>query len=558
MELSSILVPSNTFAKISGPNATTFNQRSVLDLANDVRNHWQSGRPTAPSYGALLYAPDGANNVSASYFNDQASKYVDKIEIFSAPAVQEPISGRPWGMHANISCKPVRKNELQILEVNDFTYGINQCNQDTCEGSFEEMCRLQGFKKVTDLPIQDCHADNWFPPWVNRTSSSGLLTQFSYIAAADGASGKQGGPFFFGPYSITDSHDNSTYDSVAKERPPEDTTTGIFEIFLWESSLLNDSVLANLTNGDFPNPVEVIHQPLNQYHPDNTTNFAGIAVHCDVMSAVGYADLDPARRTFREFKPSRALANAEQASNQGDNSAVQTLALSSLARDKDPGSMSAADAGLVLNANGNEQDVNDQTWIALHAAIGSMALPPTEFDPSYSVAPMEQYHALTPRDLQFAMYKLLGESVIALMDEGGVEVWEGPLRSLQRRAYLVSSVVSWKLVLVLLFLWATLVSLGATWMIIFGGPRWAPSLDGFEMFKFEAQYGEEVNEFSGADFRMCQTALDKVPGMVGMLPGTGSGIDKDLGFIGLSENRAGKDATYTLDRWQASQTRPVP
>jgi len=98
------------------------------------------------------------------------------------------------------------------------------------------------------------------------------------------------------------------------------------------------------------------------------------------------------------------------------------------------------------------------------------------------------------------MYKLLGESLIAMMDEGGVDPWVGELKSLAPATYLISGAVSWLPIFILLRLWALVLSGATVWMIFLAGPRWAPSLSVFEMFKFGAQYTEEVDDLLTVDF----------------------------------------------------------
>lgn len=77
------------------------------------------------------------------------------------------------------------------------------------------------------------------------------------------------------------------------------------------------------------------------------------------------------------------------------------------------------------------------------------------------------------------------------------------------------------------------------------------------MFRFGAQYTDEVNEFESRDFRGCSHALNMVPGTVGVLPGRPGGYTgpRERGFIGLSENEARSNITYTLDRREAALTR---
>ena len=561
MEMRDVLIRASSKAVIFGPNMTTFNTRGVLDLDKNIGNLWQSGRATAPSRGALLYAPEGTKNVSDTYFNDQASRYAKSIAVFAGPAVHEPVSGSAWGMYANISCMPVAESQLQMLQVDDFNFATNACLYDDCSGTARDSCEFTGFRNTTEPSLYNtgCNTMAKFPFWVNVSDSSGLFTQFSYIAVADGSRPEL--YYESSPYT-TNSHDEMTYDSIVRGKSKDEVTVAMFEFFLWQSNLLDDDVLANLTSGQYTDPVYVINRPLNQYRRDNYTNFAGIAIHCDLMSTVGYADLSPSHRTFSAFAPTRAIQSDSDVHGAIPPQVLAVLALTGI---EDDGPI---DGKQILTPDTTDvYSEFDQPWIALHTAIGSAALPPTAigpaalpstaYDPVRQAKPKTQYHALTPKDLQFAMYKLLGESVIALMDEGGVAEFQEGLYSMKSISYLIPGTVSWVAVLALLVIWALILVGGAFWIVFLAGPRWAPSLNGFEMFKFGAQYTQDVNYFRAIEFEGCTNALNRIPGMVGMLPGNGNcgNVNDNVGFVGLSESVASGDAAYALDRRQAARFR---
>lgn len=103
---------------------------------------------------------------------------------------------------------------------------------------------------------------------------------------------------------------------------------------------------------------------------------------------------------------------------------------------------------------------------------------------------------------------------------------------------------------------------GSLWMIASGRRRWASTLKGFEMFEFGAQYAGEIKELTDVEFRKRGTALRKIPGMGGLLPGTGLRASQKLRlyFLDLSENAGGSEAsnprtTFTFDRREAALTR---
>ncbi|KAK5048064.1 hypothetical protein LTR84_006254 [Exophiala bonariae] len=486
MEFGSVQISTADRARIYGPNETTFNERSVLDLPPQIRSYCQSGRATTPRNGSPIYAPQETKNVSALYLDDQAFAYATNIEFFVGPVVHSPFTDR--------------LQMIQIKGIGSLNFSMNAC----VVGSLDYGCQPQWHANVSELDSRKSLQMITIPTWLNETGSSDDSTGYTIIAAADGY--YDGSFTFRSPYIINSNHDNATFDHILRSRPHEEVTTSIFEIFLWQQHFYEDEVMIGLINGTIEGPVEVVQYP-GQY-------YAGIGIHCDVTSSVGYADLDPARLTYSSF----ALANERSSSEfVGPLTPFNQDCLGCFSR---------------------------QTWVALHDVIGSLPIPR---DPEYST--WRSYHSLTPKDLQLAMCKLLGESVITMMDEGGINPSYGELRSLRSATYLVAGAVSWIYVLTLLCLWACIMCAGAAWMLFFAGRRWAKTLDGLEMFKFGAQLADEVSEFKSLELKGPNNALKNVPGMVGILPGGSSrGATEDLGFIGLSENRVSQKLHYTLDR----------
>ena len=556
MDIAEVLEQTDRKARIYGPGSATFNQRSQLDFQQQIYYHWQSGRATSPRTAAILYAPHGTPNASTTYFDDEALAHSNSIHFFAGPAVQESVAGIAWGLSANISCNPTPADQLKILQIHDLNdYSIKSCVVE----SPTNKCDLRW---ASTSALEKQNVDGFgeaLPLWFNETALSDSETEYSLVVAADG--------FFspnvlgvYSPYTSTGNHDEMSFDSIEGNRDRKDVTTSILEIFLWEGSIFGDEALQQLT-AEHSDLIQVITRPLGGglfQGVGTPVQYAGIGVHCDVTTAVGKAELDPSRRTFSSFERGWAISNdLTHLLNLALNDVMppQILAISSLSALQNQlggilGPLSSRDPDGLNQA--------DQNWIAAHAAINSAPLPPST-SKNGDTTILRSFHALTPDDLQLAMYKLLGESVIAMMDQGGVDPWIGDLNLLAPARYLIPGAVSCIPVFVLLSLW-TLILCGATsWMVLLAGPRWAPSLSGFEMFKFGAQYTEEVDDFETVDFQGCNSSLKRVPGMVGMLPGVDQGIGKQdyRGFIGLSENIAEKGVLYSLDRKQAAASRTV-
>lgn len=551
MEISDVNYYTDDPATIYGPNLTGFNWRSVSILQQQARTFWESGRQTTPSHNAILYAPEGTRDASATYFYDLVTNRTDFVEYFAGPAVRTVVHGTAWGMYANTSCRCVPKNQLQMLRVDQFDFAIKGCTVNGTETS----CRFGQNHNARNQTADSYLRETSFPTWLNGTGVSGTSltnTRFSYVAVADGYHGYTTATIT--PYITNTSHDNATFDHVINGRPLNDTTTGMLEMYLWEY-VPDDPLIEAMTNENYSDPVDTV------YSASENRTFVGMAVHCDITTAVGYADLNPAHRTYSSFSRLGSWSNLAWNIIQGFTGfqviqelyVPQIIAMFSLvSNDQTTGNDSTSTFDPLKIS-----PTTDHVWVALHNAVGLAPLRPLSSTLG-TTAGFNVYQALQPKDLQLALYKLLGESVIALMDEGGTDPWEGQLHTLKTASYIVSGAISWIYVLVLLSLWALIMSISTLWTALFAGPRWAASLDGFEMFKFGAQYADQINRFESVEFRECNHILQYIPGMVGMLPGTGDGSNNSqrLGFIGLSENVAERGSRYTLDRSQAATSRP--
>lgn len=555
MEIATTFTYSDWQTDIYGPNYNTFNFRSSLPLQQQVRTYWQSGRVTSPLHETILYAPEGSDNVNTTYYDDLIHQGADYVDFFAGPAVRERVSGKAWGIAANISCHAVSKEQFRLLQISDTGFVVKEC---IMEFGGDGNCSFGTFRDAFQNQVANSTSKLTFPFWVSGSGTSGAGTKYAYIVAADGWPGTSNVTFMFGGLSTNSSHDNMTIDHIENKRPAKDVTTGLFEIYVWEYVGWEDGVMPNLLKNNVSGPVDSI------FSMDNNITFAGVAIQCQSTTASGHGQLNAIRRTYSSFQRFWSLSNVARnimflgVSNWFkvgtivDMPASQVLAATALVNGNQP----LGDNHMALS---DPTTSNDQIWAAFHSAIG---LAPKE--PVFGAQGWGQqgpgwawYRSLTPEDLRLAMYKLLGESVIVLMDEGSTDVWEGNLTSLRPTAYLTNGVLSWISVLVLLSIWALTLCLGALWTAFFAGPRWAPTLDGFEMLKFGAQYTEQINQFQTVKSQGCTQALQNIPGMVGMLPGTGgaSSSRSQLGFIGLSENFATKGATYTMYRWKAAPGR---
>lgn len=512
MELTEAYMYNTKKVLFVGPTSDTFNFLEFMDLPNQIRASWRSGRPTTPSDSSILYAINGSSDVSTTYYHDrvlnlQSENADSMIQIFAGPAVHETVVGSAWGLSANIICRPIPKDQLKLINVHDFNeYSLKEKYEDT--------------EKIG---------------WLNETGLGYQGTLYSLVVAADGS--WYGDP----PYCNISNHDFQTLDNDT--RPLADVTTGVLEAYLWQGihrhsySTYEDRPMDQLLH----HPSEIVSVGQTKLSANYTQAgenviipVAGFGVHCEVTSAVGTADVNPAHRTFSSFQrgSSVSLGNDQMAYP------VQVQALRAIA-DYDADSYSL---------NPRDPSGPDSTWVAAHFSIGILPeydntivdAPPGGFD--YSMV----FPALTPANLTTAMYKLLGESVIALMGPGTHNSTYGDLYGLTRVTYLKPGIIPWRIVWVMLALWTSVLVSASLWMAF--NRRWASSLSAFEFFKFGAQYPVDVSGFSSTRFEECGR-LRNIPGMVGTLPGEGSGGRE--GFIGLSNEVAMKNGRFVFDRAKA-------
>lgn len=588
IQTAEVLCHSDRLAPIFGPLKEDFGffPDGPKDVAQRIHLEWQSGRQTTPQRHGLLYAPKFTENVSTTYFDDQALLLSNHIETFVGPAVREAVTGRAWGIWANLSCNPTPMNALQLIRAYDYNnYSVNSCSTNV-----PGQCKFQ-WQEPSESKLSSARESSaaTVPLYFKETAFDYIdAVNYSMLVAADGYEytwkSFDDGQDNISPYFTNQGHDNCTMDNF-RGRPQDSVTTAMFEIYLWESRWLN------LKGGDpvmqqfIENPSSIVQIVYVDGQPATPTEgtkvpWAGFGIHCDVTTAAGTATVDPGHRQFSNF----VRVGADSLINKPDTSLsvphvspAQVQALASM----------RSSAYSALSATNTDPMQDDwsllSTWRVIQQSVGTPKVYLNLGAGDTSIFPSLIYPLLTPTDLQRSVYKLLGESLIALMDERtdkngngknlialmdeklGVNGTYGELHRLRNATYIVASVVPWQYVLALLAIWALLTSGGGLWMMFYAKPRWAPTLNGFEMFKFGARYADEVDTFAEVDFQECSDALQNIPGMVGVLPGTASrsfGPQRKRApyLIGLSEVSLGSDlqnkqTELTFNRKEAASTR---
>lgn len=500
MEITDAYIHDTKKVLILGPVSDNFNYQRFTNIPNQVRASWRSGRATTPSDSSILYAPEGFSDVSGTYYQDQIFPDTENpmIRVFAGPAVNEVVVGKAWGLSANISCRAIPKGNLRLFDV----HGYN------------------------DYTVNDVLRQADAVRWINETGVYNYKSAYSLMVASDGTT--YGDP----PYCTKSNHDYQTLDGLT--RPRTDITTGVLEAYLWQGLLPpnRDATLDQLLDADLNSTLVTRLDEIDtgQYGASKIP-IVGFGVHCDVTSAVGTADVDPARRTYSSFQRGSSLSlGTDQMAYP-----VQVQAFRAIAEYNQT----------TYTLQVRDPTQSDSSWVAAHFALGLLPYSKNTTD-AVELGYLETnvtFPALTPTNLTNAMYKLLGESIIALMGPGAHNASYGDLYGLKSVKYIKPGIISWRPVLALLSLWTLLFLAGSVWMAFHR--RWASSLTGFEFFKFGAQYPLEVNSFSSTTFQQC-IPLRNIPGLVGSL--SGNAVDCEEGFIGLSKRVARMDGTFVYDR----------
>ncbi len=507
IELATMSSAGQQLAPILGPNPRTFNLRGSLGPHDLTRGRWRNGELTTPADASIFYAPEGTANVSNTYFHDrvQNTGLSGPVRAFLGPAVTNLVAGNAWGVEAEMHCRQVRRQDLQLLQISD----INSTGV--------KVRYSQGWSSPGNSDITLAY---------NETGVLWQKTTFKLIVAADGT--------WYGdtPYSVAANHDMSTIDAIFNHAPEDQPTTAVFEAYLWQGcdSQVHDAFMQSLLSNE--------SSLIDRDETLNGFNGAGYSLQCSIKSAVGNATVDPGRRTYRAFTRGTV---AKTTSTDQDTYPLQVLAVEAF------GNWDINNYAM----RGHDGYSTDNSWITLHLALG---IPPyfnlMTLGDGYLGDQADTYRALMPVDLTLAIYKLFGNAMITMMSPGCQEAWYGGLHELEYTRYIVAGVIGWQYILALFGVWASVVFAISVWLLC--TKRWSPTLGSFEFFRLGAQYTAEVNHFDEPRFEAC-ASLQNIPGMIGVLPGEKS--DGTAGFIGLSENMADPDKAYVFDRKLAAMHR---
>jgi hypothetical protein len=399
MELSDVRRSSSRKASILGPGPDSYHEIGRAGLAQIVEGTWRLGGNATPPDASYFFAAKGTNDVSLTYFEDMARSLPGSfITAFLGPAVDEDVSGVAYGTNIDFYCRQVSSHDLKLVGGTDdpsTNYTVMFLPLDRYPDG-EPTYGKPGYNssefKMIWLPEKDNGVGGTHPP-------------YNMILAADG----DWLPGEYGEATLEASLRgcNKTSDWLLPSDCRDRTPTALLELFLWQGEDLpdpkipgkvpaNDSVLQELLASE---------SPLLQKGSSDGLRYVGFAVQCDVRSQLGYASIDPTRRTFANFSKSPALS---------------ILGMKSVFYPNMQAVMAVGDWG---SDELRKARANEYRFDSIAQSIGLPAATKTYF----SGAGAPRYPALTPENVAYSLYRLLGQSVIVPMGARSQDPWEGDL-----------------------------------------------------------------------------------------------------------------------------------
>lgn len=486
MNPSDALRLSSRKVSVLGVNETTFDVRTNAAVSQLTRDNWRTGHPTTPPTPTIFYAPQGAKNVSSTYFEDFVQDVYQQdlsaqavifrnITTFAGPPVAERAHGKAWGFLSTVECSPTGLSRgLELINASAYSQRPDFTDLDL-------MFNGAGLSPVFYFP------------------GEGYGVNFSYVVASD---------------RDIDGVGNGEYSNATRNRLP---IKGSFEMVLWQS----------ISEGYQPDDgfTKMLNNPLVARSDNGST--LGFGVRCTVESNVGTASLDAAKHTYSSFEKIPAVGNINfqvPIFSYPGVFAIQSIVFQALSTVQ-LGYMGPPSCIL-------EADTTCNAFYGANLATGGV---PRIVQMAATDLAL-QVPTITPERLTLAMYKLFGEAAAAMMAIGPGN-WTGDLKGLDPASDVVPYLIPWKLVLVLLCLWTVLTVVPQLFLL--GEQRWSSRLTAAEMFRFGAEIQDSARHLRSGDLHE-NDVLRKMPGMVGdVAPGA------EKGFVGLSSVPAKRDRVYT-------------
>ncbi|KAI4253777.1 MAG: hypothetical protein L6R42_007454, partial [Xanthoria sp. 1 TBL-2021] len=354
MNPSDALRLSSRKVSVLGVNETTFDVRTNAAVSQLERDSWRTGHSTTPPAPTIFYAPQGAKNVSSTYFEDfiqdvyqqdlsaQAVTFRN-ITVFAGRPVAERAYGKAWGFLSTVECSPTGLSRgLELINASKYSQRPDYTDLDI-------MLNGAGLSPVFYFPDE------------------GYGVNFSYVVASD---------------RDIDGVGNGEYSNATRNRLP---IKGSLEMVLWQS----------ISKGYQPDDgfTKMENNPLVARSDNGST--LGFGVRCTVESDVGTASLDAAKRMYSGFEQVPAVGNI---TSKFPSSPLSTAQLGHMGP---PSCMPEADTTCNAFYGANLATGGVPRVVQMGATELALQVP-----------------TITPERLTLAMYKLFGEAAAGMMAIG--------------------------------------------------------------------------------------------------------------------------------------------
>ncbi|KAL8882766.1 MAG: hypothetical protein Q9198_000293 [Flavoplaca austrocitrina] len=465
---------------ILGPNQTSFDTLPSNRVAEAANSRWRQGNPTTPQGDTVLYAPQGAKNISRNYFNDaveniyaadlsQSPVLTSPLSFFSGPQVSERAHGKAWGLLTDLTCSVTHPyHGLELINIT----AMDKWKLPSISSTFYETA-FNGSE--TYYQAQFLAGMN---PGLFYEGQSSFGVNYKYLIASNGVI------------------DGTVSDYTNSSSLP---VPGSLELVMWQAykaPFSPDAIFLNMSSHS--------SAVVSVWPYDNTT-YLGYAIRCSVNSTVGFAHLDAATHAYSNFVPEAAslgqIGLPGQLNEYPGMLGIQSIVYASFT------TAILKYAAPPVCQPGDSATCNP--WYG--ANVATKGEPQVMQKAGHPTAKNLQYPTLSPERMKLAIYKLFGEAAIAMM-ASGPGTWTGELHGLDKANDMVPGKVPWQFVVALLSLWTLITVVPNYWT--FWDRRWAAMLDGVEMFRLGAEWRSTVWKLKKREFVECDALLD-VPGMVG-------------------------------------------
>lgn len=569
------LVADSSLVQISGVNQSSFETRSPSYIWQKALEKWALGGPVTPPGSAVLYAPSTVGEADGWYYEDAITNHdaSETITFFSGPSVSARAQGRTWGILTSVKAQPVHPSNLTMMSVTSYsnwtsrpgfgpparrlqfgpTYGANGAFVLKSNGTMRPVYteRVEGYDsrfEFSDLPettlveivlwqyYKDVLAavNDW--SMIEMLSSGYVMQEPFHDAAGENnmfMAAVDGMPkpllLSYGlsievksavGFADVSAHSNIfTNFTVARSEPHATLSEMLQQLKHVDSSFCRRRV------GDMP-----------RYNPNGTDTFNASSIGPDVLLICqDQIVLTEFLRTY--IDAAITLANSAG----GRMLSIGDMLYGAIACAQVNGLFDGYNTDALFITTPLPSPSCPDIWMSANSATGGVPYivkfkmltgQESSGQPMYRDVeiPFLRMPALTPERLRLAMLKLLGEIAIAMTGPAQESHFAG-LTGFSETTILRPGVIPWQFILALLLLW-TLLFMSST-VFYFNSPRLGPSLGAYQLFRFGAEWHQDLTEKLSVDCDRSKS-LSQIPNQAELRQARTQG---HFGFVGVTSER---------------------